>query len=54
MLLLDSLAIIPFASLRLQRKVKTFATIKIINIVVNVAANVVLLLKFHAGSKEFS
>ncbi len=48
-LLLDSLAIIPFASLRLQRKVKTFATIKIINIVVNVAANVVLLLKFHAG-----
>lgn len=48
-LLLDSLAIIPFASLRLQRKVKTFATIRIINIVVNVAANVVLLLKFHAG-----
>lgn len=49
MLLLDSLAIIPFAALRLQRKVKTFAAIKIINIVVNVAANVVLLLKFHAG-----
>lgn len=49
MLLLDSLAIIPFASLRLERKVKTFAAIKIINIVVNVTANVVLLLKFHAG-----
>ena len=48
-LLLDSLAIIPFAALRLQRKVKTFAAIKLINIVVNVAANVVLLLKYHAG-----
>ncbi len=48
-LLLDSLAIIPFASLRLQRKVKTFATIKVINIVVNVAANVILLLKYHTG-----
>ncbi len=49
MLLLDSLAVIPFASLRLQRKVKTFASIKLINIIVNVAANVILLLKFHAG-----
>lgn len=48
-LILDSLAIIPFASLRLQRKVKTFAAIKVINIAVNVAANVVLLLKYHAG-----
>lgn len=48
-LLLDSLAIIPFASLRLQRKVKTFAAIKIINIVVNVTANVLLLLKYHSG-----
>ncbi len=49
MLLLDSLAVIPFAALRLERKVKTFAAIKIINIVVNVTANVVLLLKFHQG-----
>jgi O-antigen/teichoic acid export membrane protein len=48
-LLLDSLSIIPFAALRLQRRVKTFATIKLINIVVNVTANVVLLLKYHAG-----
>jgi len=48
-LLLDSLAIIPFASLRLQRKVKTFAAIKLVNIIVNVAANVILLLKFHTG-----
>ncbi len=49
MLLLDSLAVIPFAALRLERKVKTFATIKVVNIVVNVTANVVLLLKYHAG-----
>jgi O-antigen/teichoic acid export membrane protein len=48
---LDSLAIIPFASLRLQRKVKKFAIIKIINITVNVVFNVVLLLKYHAGIK---
>lgn len=48
-LLLDSLSIIPFAALRLQRKVKTFATIKLVNITVNVIANVVLLLKYHAG-----
>lgn len=48
-LLLDSLSIIPFAALRLQRKVKMFATIKLVNIVVNVAANVVLLLRYHTG-----
>ena len=48
-LMLDSLAVIPFASLRLQRKVRRFATIKIVNIVINVTANIVLLLKFHAG-----
>ncbi len=49
MLMLDSLAVIPFAVLRLERKVKTFASIKVTNILVNVAANVVLLLKFHEG-----
>jgi O-antigen/teichoic acid export membrane protein len=48
-LLTDSLAIIPFAALRLQRKVKKFAAIKLINIVVNVSANVILLLKYHTG-----
>ncbi len=48
-LLLDSLSIIPFAALRLQRKVKTFAAVKMVNIVVNVLANVILLLKYHAG-----
>lgn len=46
---LDSLSVIPFASLRLKRKVKQFAAIKTLNIAINVAANVVLLLKFHYG-----
>ncbi len=49
MLLLDSVAVIPFAALRLERKVKTFAAIKVINIVVNVTANIILLLVFHLG-----
>lgn len=48
-MLLDSIAVIPFAVLRLERKVKTFAAIKVINIVINVTANVVLLLVFHMG-----
>ena len=48
-LLLDSLAVVPFAALRLQRRVKTFAAIKVINIVINVTAIVVLLLKYHMG-----
>ncbi len=45
----DSIGVIPFAVLRLERKVKTFAAIKVINIVINVAANVILLLVFHMG-----
>jgi len=48
-LMLDSMSVIPFAALRLKRKVKKFAIIKILNIVINVVANVVLLLKFHYG-----
>ncbi|HEY9166105.1 MAG TPA: polysaccharide biosynthesis C-terminal domain-containing protein [Candidatus Kryptonia bacterium] len=48
-LILDSMSVVPFAALRLQRKVKLFASVKVINIVVNVASNVVLLVKFHAG-----
>ncbi|MGB9591487.1 MAG: lipopolysaccharide biosynthesis protein, partial [Candidatus Kryptoniota bacterium] len=47
--LLDSLSVIPFAALRLKRKVKKFALIKILNIVINVSANIILLLKFHYG-----
>jgi O-antigen/teichoic acid export membrane protein len=45
----DALAIIPFASLRLERKAKTFAALKFANIIINVALNFVLLLKFKMG-----
>jgi O-antigen/teichoic acid export membrane protein len=48
-LCLDTIAAVPFAALRLQRKAKLFAALKVLNIVVNVAANVVLLLVFHTG-----
>ena len=42
-LFFDALVIIPFASLRMELKAKTFAGLKVFNILVNVAANVVLL-----------
>jgi O-antigen/teichoic acid export membrane protein len=48
-LLLDTLAIVPFASLRMDRKPVLFASLKVLNIVVNVGCNLVLLLVFHAG-----
>ena len=48
-LLLDTFAIVPFASLRMDRKPVLFASLKVLNIVVNVGCNLVLLLVFHAG-----
>lgn len=48
-LLFDTLAVIPFASLRMERNAKLFATLKFLNIVINVAANLVFLLVFNAG-----
>jgi O-antigen/teichoic acid export membrane protein len=48
-LLLDTVAVIPFASLRLERRAKYFGAVKVLNIVVNVAANLVFLLVLHAG-----
>ncbi len=48
-LLCDTLSAIPFASLRLERKAKRFALIKLLNIIINVAMNVVLLVKFNFG-----
>jgi len=48
-LFFDTIAIVPFASLRMQQKPLLFGTLKILNIVVNVAANLILLLHFHAG-----
>lgn len=48
-LCLDAVALIPFASLRMERKAKRFAAIKLSGIAVNVACNVVVLVKFHMG-----
>jgi O-antigen/teichoic acid export membrane protein len=48
-LLLDTVAIIPFARLRLQRKAKRFAAIRLTSIVINVACNLLLLLHFNMG-----
>jgi O-antigen/teichoic acid export membrane protein len=48
-LLLDTLVIVPFASLRMERKPVIFASLKVLNIAVNVGCNLVLLLVFHAG-----
>ncbi len=48
-LFFDALAIIPFASLRLENKAKHFAALKFTNIVINVASNLVLLLVFRTG-----
>ncbi len=42
-LFFDALVIIPFASLRMEQKAKTFATLKVFNILVNVVANIILL-----------
>jgi O-antigen/teichoic acid export membrane protein len=48
-LLLDTLALIPFADLRLQRKAKKFSAIKFGNIVLNLALNFILVLKYKMG-----
>jgi O-antigen/teichoic acid export membrane protein len=45
----DAIAIIPFAALRMEHKAKLFATIKFLNIVVNVGMNLILLLVFRMG-----
>ncbi len=48
-LFLDSIAVMPFIQLRLQRKAKKFASFKLINIGVNIILNLVLILKFGMG-----
>jgi O-antigen/teichoic acid export membrane protein len=48
-LFFDTLAIMPFASLRMEHKAKMFASLKSLNIVINVGANLVLLLVFKMG-----
>ena len=48
-LLFDTLALIPFANLRLERKAKKFAAIKLANIILNLALNLLFFIKFHMG-----
>ncbi|MFI5251794.1 MAG: oligosaccharide flippase family protein [Bacteroidota bacterium] len=49
MLAFDTLSLVPFASLRMERKAKTFALIKFINIFITVVLNIVLLVVFGMG-----
>src|SRR5713101_4437662 len=48
-LFFDTLTVIPFASLRMEHKAKRFAMLKFVNIVINVASNLILLLVFRTG-----
>lgn len=45
----DAMSIIPFAALRMEHRAAAFATIKFLNILINVILNLVLLLVFRQG-----
>ncbi|MCX6553451.1 MAG: polysaccharide biosynthesis C-terminal domain-containing protein [Candidatus Aminicenantes bacterium] len=48
-LLFDTLSLVPFANLRLERKAGKFAALKLANILVNLGLNLLFFLKFHWG-----
>ncbi|MEK7264402.1 MAG: polysaccharide biosynthesis C-terminal domain-containing protein [Bacteroidota bacterium] len=48
-LFFDALAILPFASLRLENKPKIFSSIKILNIASNVIFNIIFIVYWHYG-----
>jgi O-antigen/teichoic acid export membrane protein len=48
-LLFDTLALVPFANLRLERKAGKFAVLKLANILINLGFNLLFFLKFHWG-----
>ena len=48
--LLDAIVLVPFAKLRLANKAKFFAAVKVVNILINVALNFILILKYKMGS----
>lgn len=48
-LVLDTLAVVPFAELRLSSQPIRFAVIKLVNVGVNIALNLVLILRFGMG-----
>ena len=45
----DSVALVPFANLRLERKAKKFASIKFVNIIIQIILNFVLIFKMKMG-----
>lgn len=51
-LILDTITLIPFAYLRLERKSKKFAVIRLVNIAVNLVLNLVFFLKLHWGMES--
>ncbi|MCX6171114.1 MAG: polysaccharide biosynthesis C-terminal domain-containing protein [Ignavibacteriales bacterium] len=48
-LIFDTLAIVPFANLRLERKAGKFTAIKLTNILLNISLNFILVLKYKMG-----
>ncbi len=48
-LIFDTLVLVPFANLRLERKAGKFSSIKLANIIINLALNFVLVLKYRLG-----
>lgn len=48
-LLFDAIVLIPFANLRLQRKARKFAAIKIVNIILNLGLNFILIIYYRLG-----
>lgn len=48
-LFLDTITLIPFSNLRLERKASKFAAIKILNILINISLNFILILKYKFG-----
>jgi O-antigen/teichoic acid export membrane protein len=46
---MDAIAIVPFAALRMQRKAKEFAAIRLAGIVVNVGCNLLFLITYDMG-----
>jgi O-antigen/teichoic acid export membrane protein len=48
-LIFDTLSLIPFANLRLERKAGKFTALKFANIIVNIVLNLILILKYKLG-----
>lgn len=48
-LFFDAISLVPFANLRLKNKARVFASIKLVNICINVAMNLLLILVFKMG-----